>query len=131
MVCSGTVTKLDGPACNPMCPACNPMCSRLQPYVLEAATLCAHPVCKPVQALLGGLAGIPSLPPRLAEQPLFAAQACIHAYTRRLHMHMHRPNDMHMHILPIYPLYPPMTYIIYMRTCRTSRRSVSALTGAA
>ena len=26
------------------------------------------------QALLGGLAGIPSLPPRLAEQPLFAAQ---------------------------------------------------------
>ena len=56
------------------------MCSRLQPYVLEAATLCAHPVFNPVQALLGGLAGIPSLPPRLAEQPLFAAQACVHMY---------------------------------------------------
>ena len=58
------------------------MCWRLQPYVLEAATLCVHPVFSPVQALLGGLAGIPSLPPRLAEQPLFAAQAYIHIYIR-------------------------------------------------
>ena len=41
------------------------------------------------QALLGGLAGIPSLPPRLAEQPLFAAQAFIHMYVHAQHAYVH------------------------------------------
>ena len=104
--------------CNHMYPTCNPTCSRLQPYVLEAATLCArgcNPMCPPSVQPCTGAAGwarghpIAAAAPRRAA-PLRGAGMCTYVYSLSgAGMYTRLVS----HILP-YSLYPPRPLTIHM-----------------